>query len=131
MKTTAEKIGERLKNARTTRGVSMGQLAKLCGWSGSSRIANYESGSRNIGVDDSITLGKVLGISPVELLFGEQANNEQWLTEDQQKLLSLFNQLPTNEQSYIIDLCEVRLKEIDAYVENYRRGRFKSPDSVD
>ncbi|WP_159179737.1 helix-turn-helix domain-containing protein, partial [Klebsiella pneumoniae] len=34
MKTLAEEIGERIKALRTEKGMSQGQLAKLCGWSG-------------------------------------------------------------------------------------------------
>lgn len=101
----------------------MGRLAKLCGWSGSSRIANYEAGTRSIGAEDAITLGQVLGISPAELMFGKQENANSWLSDNQQKLLELFNQLPASEQTRMLDLFEIRLKEIDEYVEQYLRSR--------
>ncbi|STE85654.1 regulator [Escherichia coli] len=82
-------------------------------------------GSRNVGVHDAVVLGKALGISPPELLFGEQESSELWLNESQRKLLELFNQLPGSEQQRMIELFEVRLKEIDEYVEKYLRGRLK------
>ncbi|EBF0275659.1 helix-turn-helix domain-containing protein [Salmonella enterica] len=129
MKTIAEQIGERLKTTRQNRGLSMGRLAKLCGWSGSSRIANYEAGTRSIGAEDAITLGQVLGISPAELMFGKQENANSWLSDNQQKLLELFNQLPASEQTRMLDLFEIRLKEIDEYVEQYLRSRQHKKDT--
>lgn len=119
-----DKIAMRLKERRQKLGLSQGKLAEICGWT-QSRIGNYEAGSRNVGVHDAVVLGKALGISPPELLFGEQESSELWLNESQRKLLELFNQLPGSEQQRMIELFEVRLKEIDEYVEKYLRGRLK------
>ncbi|HDY9008314.1 TPA: helix-turn-helix domain-containing protein [Klebsiella pneumoniae] len=124
MKTLAEEIGERIKALRTGKGMSQGQLAKLCGWSGASRVANYEYGNRNVGVDDALSLAKALGTTPVMILFGEQSDPSNWLTDKQKRVLSLFNQLPEAEQERMIDTFELRLKEIDEYVEKYLRGRY-------
>lgn len=124
MKTLAEEIGERIKALRTEKGMSQGQLAKLCGWSGASRVANYEYGNRNVGVDDALSLAKALGTTPIMILFGEQSDPSNWLTDKQKRVLSLFNQLPEAEQERMIDTFELRLKEIDEYVEKYLRGRY-------
>ena len=124
MKTLAEEIGERIKALRTEKGMSQGQLAKLCGWSGASRVANYEYGNRNVGVDDALSLAKALGTTPVMILFGEQSDPSNWLTDKQKRVLSLFNQLPEAEQERMIDTFELRLKEIDEYVEKYLRRRY-------
>lgn len=124
MKTLAEEIGERIKALRTEKGMSQGQLAKLCGWSGASRVANYEYGNRNVGVDDALSLAKALGTTPVMILFGEHSDPSNWLTDKQKRVLSLFNQLPEAEQERMIDTFELRLKEIDEYVEKYLRGRY-------
>ena len=124
MKTLAEEIGERIKALRTEKGMSQGQLAKLCGWSGASRVANYEYGNRNVGVDDALSLAKALGTTPVMILFGEQSDPSNWLTDKQKRVLSLFNQLPEAEQERMINTFELRLKEIDEYVEKYLRGRY-------
>ncbi|HDG1711224.1 helix-turn-helix domain-containing protein [Kluyvera ascorbata] len=129
MKTLAETIGERLRNLRTTKGMSQSQLAKLCGWSTSSRVANYEIGTRNIGADDAILLARHLDTSPSYLLFGDSESNGEQLPQRQRKLLNLFEQLPDAEQDRMIDLFETRLKEIDEYVDKYLRGRFKPSDS--
>ncbi|MCT4701185.1 helix-turn-helix domain-containing protein [Enterobacteriaceae bacterium H20N1] len=119
-------IAARLKQAREQKGISQKKLADLCGWA-QSRIGNYESGSRNIGIDDAATIAKALGISPVELVFGENIT-ESWLTPKHRKLLALYDQLPEAEQDRMYDLFQVRLKEIDDYVEKYLRGRYKPAD---
>ncbi|MHC5178630.1 helix-turn-helix domain-containing protein [Serratia rhizosphaerae] len=128
MKTIAEQIGERIRALRAEKGLSQTQVAKLCGWSGASRVANYESGSRNVGADDAIVLARVLGVAPSELLFGDQGDPSLWLNDKQRKMLDLFNQLPEAEQERMIDLFQLRLKEIDDYVEKYLRGRYKPVD---
>lgn len=119
-------IAARLKLIREQKGISQARLADLCGWV-QSRIGNYEAGRRSIGVDDAITISQALGISPAELMFGED-HTESWLTPKHRKLLSLFDQLPETEQDRMIDTFQLRLKEIDEYVEKYLRGRFKESE---
>ncbi|CNL89516.1 MULTISPECIES: helix-turn-helix domain-containing protein [Yersinia] len=119
-----ERIAARLKELRTRLGISQRQLADRLGWS-QSRIGNYEAGNRSVGADDAIILAKALGVSPSELLFGDSGDLYDSLNDNQQKILKLFSQLPETEQKYMIDLCEVRLKEIDEYVEKYLKNRFK------
>ncbi|WP_188240034.1 helix-turn-helix domain-containing protein [Serratia marcescens] len=125
MKTMSEIIGERLKSLREKKNLSQAQLSKLCGWSTASRVGNYELGVRNVGVDDAVILAKVLGTTPSELLFGDQGDPSNWLTDKQKKVIDLFNQLPEAEQERMIVLFQLRLKEIDDYVEKYLRGRYK------
>ncbi|EMC7998021.1 TPA: helix-turn-helix domain-containing protein [Salmonella enterica subsp. enterica serovar Java] len=120
-----DEIAMRLKGRRQKLGLSQGKLAEICGWT-QSRIGNYEAGSRNVGVYDAVVLGEALGISPPELLFGEKGSSQAWLSDQHKKLLELFNQLPSSEQQRMIDLFEVRLKEIDDYVETYLRNRLKN-----
>ncbi|MDZ4030228.1 MULTISPECIES: helix-turn-helix domain-containing protein [Kluyvera] len=125
MKSMAEIIGERLKSLRERKKLSQAQLSKLCGWSTASRVGNYEGGLRNIGVDDAITLARYLDTTPSFILFGDEQNKGQELPEKQRRLLLLFDQLPSAEQDKMIDLFEVRLKEIDDYVAKYLQGRYK------
>lgn len=123
---TNDEIAARLKKARENRGISQKALAEICGWA-QSRIGNYESGSRTIGIDDAIALAGALNIPPMDLIFGSEAT-ETWLSPRHKQLLSLFDQLPESEQDRMLDLFQVRLKELDDYVERYLRGRFKTAD---
>lgn len=119
-------IAARLKQIREQKGISQSKLADLCGWV-QSRIGNYEAGRRNVGVDDAITISAALGINPSELIFGDN-HAESWLTPKHRKLIALFDQLPESEQDKMIDAFQMRLGEIDEYVEKYLRGRFKPKD---
>lgn len=119
-------IAARLKQIREQKGISQSKLADLCGWV-QSRIGNYEAGRRNVGVDDAITISAALGINPSELIFGDD-HAESWLTPKHRKLITLFDQLPESEQDKMIDAFQMRLGEIDEYVEKYLRGRFKPKD---
>lgn len=124
---TNDQIAARLKRAREQKGISQKALAELCGWA-QSRVGNYESGSRTIGIDDAISLAGALKISPADLIFGAEAA-ETWITPRHRRLIDLFDQLPESEQDRMIDLFQVRLKEIDEYVEKYLRGRYKPTDN--
>lgn len=66
-----ESIAARIKRIREGKGLSQKALAELCGWASQSRIGNYESGSRSVSVDDAEVIAKALGVSPAELLFGD------------------------------------------------------------
>lgn len=124
---TNDQIAARLKRAREQKGISQKALAELCGWA-QSRVGNYESGSRTIGIDDAISLAGALKIPPADLIFGPEAA-ETWITPRHRRLIDLFDQLPESEQDRMIDLFQVRLKEIDEYVEKYLRGRYKPTDN--
>lgn len=66
-------FSDNLRAARLARGMTQEALALACGWSGQSRIANYESSApsaREPKVSEVPVLAKALGIS-VAALFGE------------------------------------------------------------
>lgn len=68
-------FSDQLKAARIAAGMTQEQLALACGWSGQSRIANYESSSPNSRepkVSEIPLLAKALGVS-VAHLFGESS----------------------------------------------------------
>lgn len=125
MTSTNEQIAMRLKKAREQRGISQKALAELCGWV-QSRIGNYETGSRRIGADDAIILSRELYLTPAELMFGELPSHSPLITEKEQKLLQLFNQLPETEQDQMIGYFIIRLEEIDDYVDKYLQGRYRN-----
>ncbi|WP_172448120.1 helix-turn-helix transcriptional regulator [Stenotrophomonas sp. VV52] len=66
-------FSDNLRAARLARGMTQEALALACGWSGQSRIANYESSApsaREPKVSEVPLLAKALGVS-VASLFGE------------------------------------------------------------
>lgn len=74
MKNINLQIAERLKAARSALGLSQRELAEKCGWESQSRVGNYELGTRKISAEDAVTLASALGISPGELMFGNESD---------------------------------------------------------
>lgn len=122
-----EQIAGRLKAAREKKGISQKVLADRCGWA-QSRVGNYESGARTIGLDDAVAMAKVLGIPPVELVFGGESQGVRTLSEKQTQLLDLFDQLPDAEQDNMIQAFSKRLKDLDEWIDKYIQLRDKSKD---
>lgn len=66
-------FAENLRAIRIAKGMTQEQVASACGWSGQSRVANYESSSqsgREPKVSEVPLLARALGVSIAEL-FGE------------------------------------------------------------
>ncbi|HEY2454111.1 MAG TPA: helix-turn-helix domain-containing protein [Scandinavium sp.] len=122
-----EQIASRLKAAREKKGISQKVLADRCGWA-QSRIGNYESGARAIGLDDAISMARELGISAVELVFGDEGQSLRRLNEKQTHMLDLFDQLPDKEQDNMMQAFSKVLKDNDEWVEKYILRRDKSKD---
>lgn len=65
-------FNERLRKLRSSAGLTQEQLALACGWSGQSRVANYEAprdrkGARDPAFDELPLLAKALGVTIAEL----------------------------------------------------------------
>lgn len=72
-------FSDNLKRLRLARGMTQEQLALACGWSGQSRIANYESSAasaREPKVSEVPLIASALGV-PVAELFGESDTTSQ------------------------------------------------------
>jgi transcriptional regulator with XRE-family HTH domain len=59
---------DNLRRLRLAAGLTQEQLALACGWSGQSRVANYESGAREPEFDELGKLGAALSVDWAELL---------------------------------------------------------------
>lgn len=132
MKTLSEAIGERLKALREAKGLSQAQLARSIGWSTASRIGNYEIGERKISADDAVAIGRALGVSPAELLFGDQSAGDisygVFLTEKQEELLDVFESLPSEEAERFLAEMKKAKAHYDAIFEEMltksKRGKI-------
>lgn len=63
-----ETFSHRLKRLRIAAGLSQERLAHACGYSGQSRIGNYEGGKRTPSLNEIPNLAKALGVSEAELV---------------------------------------------------------------
>lgn len=60
-------FAQNLKRLRVDAGLTQEQLAHACGYSGQSRIGNYESGSREPELQEIPIIAKALGVEIAEL----------------------------------------------------------------
>ncbi|WP_369916506.1 helix-turn-helix domain-containing protein [Xanthomonas sp. NCPPB 3005] len=68
-------LGSRLKAARIAAGYSQGKLSELCGWDSSSRLSNYEQGTREPTLADlRLIASKVAtgGYTLAQIVLGEE-----------------------------------------------------------
>ncbi|MBT2142715.1 helix-turn-helix transcriptional regulator [Rhodanobacter sp. LX-99] len=70
------KFAANLKRLRKAAKLSQEGLALACGWSGQSRVGNYESGLREPELDEIPTIARALGVQVGEL-FGEAPSHSQ------------------------------------------------------
>ena len=90
--------GKRLKAARLKKGWTLDELSqKTGGLLSTSRIGNYEQGTRSIGVKESLALGSVLGIKASHLLCVDVDEGE--MTPQENELLRNFRALPERDRN--------------------------------
>ncbi len=112
--------------AITQRGISKADMARIAGVTPQAVNGWFKKGV--ISKKSAIALAEAANVS-VTWLLGEKVSEDSGLKPNESKMLRLFRQLPEAEQERMIDTFEVRLKEIDDYVEKYLRGRFKASDT--
>lgn len=110
----------------TQRGISKADMARIAGVTPQAVNGWFKKGV--ISKKSAIALAEAANVS-VTWLLGEKVSEDSGLKPNESKMLRLFRQLPEAEQERMIDTFEVRLKEIDDYVEKYLRGRFKGSDT--
>ena len=110
----------------TQRGISKADMARIAGVTPQAVNGWFKKGG--ISKKSAIALAEAANVS-VTWLLGEKVSEDSGLKPNESKMLRLFRQLPEAEQERMIDTFEVRLKEIDDYVEKYLRGRFKASDT--
>ena len=110
----------------TQRGISKADMARIAGVTPQAVNGWFKKGV--ISKKSAIALAEAANVS-VTWLLGEKVSEDSGLKPNESKMLRLCRQLPEAEQERMIDTFEVRLKEIDDYVEKYLRGRFKASDT--
>ena len=106
-------IGQRIKNARESRNMTLDEVAKLCNTT-KQTIFKYENEIvTNIPYDKIVLLSKALGVSP-SYLFGwdekKDSPSEVQLTEGEEMMLELFRKIPVDRQPEALELLRVALK---------------------
>ncbi|MGP3125877.1 helix-turn-helix domain-containing protein [Serratia marcescens] len=123
-KTADSTLFERLTEL-TKRGFSKSEMARIADVTPQSVNGWFKKGV--ISKKSAMAISEATGVS-VAWLLGEDVEESTGLDPDEMKMLKLFRQLPEAERERMIDLFQLRLKEIDDYVEKYLRGRYRPVD---
>jgi len=120
-----DKIGERIKETRTKRGLSQEELAKRTGFKDKSSISKIEKGTRRPQIEDLKKIAEVLGVHVDYLVSGILIEQEQLRELSEQSHLfdyvsklygpetsnavHLFSQLDPFQKGKIIGMMEQML----------------------
>ena len=106
-------IGTKIRELREARGMSLEDVAKLCG---TTRQAIYKYENEivtNIPYDRIILLAKALNTSPSQLFDWEEdkkrSPHEPSLTEGEEFMLELFRQIPADQQPMVLAMIKAAL----------------------
>ncbi|WP_413724698.1 helix-turn-helix domain-containing protein [Sodalis sp. RH16] len=110
------------------KGLSKSDMARVANVSKQAVTGWFRTGS--ISKTSAIAVAEAGGVSLAWLL-GENVDEGTGLKTKEQKMLELFRQLPGDEQDRMIDMFQLRLKELDDYMEKYLRGRYKPIEKKD
>lgn len=104
-------IGKRIKAAREQKNMTLDEVAKLCGTT-KQTIFKYENEIvTNVPYDKIVLLSSALMVSP-SYLFGWENNNspsEENLTEGERDLVTLFRQIPEDQQPVVLAMIRAAL----------------------
>lgn len=93
-----KEAGRRLKKARIDKKLTLDQLSKKTGGVlSTSRLGNYEQGTRMIGVEEALALKGPLGVKPAHLLCVDVEDGE--MTAQEENLLKNFRALPEKDRN--------------------------------
>ena len=109
----------------TRRGISKAEMARRAGVTPQSVNGWFKKGV--ISKKSAMAVADAAGVS-VAWLLGEEVDESSGLKPQEKQLLNLFRQLPDAEKDRMIDLFQIRLREIDEYVHKYLQGRYNRPD---
>ena len=90
--------GRRLQKARIAKKLTLQQLSKLTGGVlSTSRLGNYEQGTRMMGVEEALALRFPLGVSAAHLLCVDVEEGE--MTTQETELLKNYRALPEKDRN--------------------------------
>nr|WP_228066177.1 helix-turn-helix domain-containing protein [Superficieibacter sp. 1612_C1] len=109
----------------TRKGFSKTEMAKIANVSKQAVSGWFRTGK--ISKESALAIADAAGVS-VPWLLGEDVGEKDGLKPDEQRLLELYRQLPSEEQQNMLRIFAIRLKELDKLYEKYIKGRVKFQD---
>lgn len=106
-------IGKKIRELRESRGMSLEDVARMCG---TSRQAIYKYENEivtNIPYDRIILLAKAFSVPPSQLFDWDEdkkiSPNEEDLTEGERVMLELFRAIPVDQQPMVLAMIRAAL----------------------
>lgn len=121
-KTTEHQLLARLIEI-TEKGITKADMARIAKVTPQAVNGWFKKGT--MSKSSAIAVAEAAGVSLAWLL-GEAVDEGSGLRKKERELLELFNQLPESEQDNMIAAFSMRLKELDAFVEQYLQKRSKA-----
>lgn len=113
---------QRLNEIIEQKHISKAEMARICGVSSQSVNNWFVRGT--IGKSSAIKLADALGVS-LSWVLGQDVDPVDGLKSDEQRLLELYRQLPSEEQQNMLRIFALRLKELDEMYAKYISRRMK------
>ena len=108
-------VGNNILNRRKSLGLTQESLAKMMGYKSKSTINNIEMGIHDIPQSKISKFAEVLETTPAQLMgWDEEEKNSTDklpLTDGEQMLLDLFNQVPKENQQMVLDMIKIALNK--------------------
>ena len=111
----SEEMAKRIKELRTSKGLTLEQVADVVGV-GKSTVRKWETGMiANMRRDKIASLAKSLGTTPAYLMGWKEEEEKKdspdkmELTEGEKVLLDLFNRVPKDQQQLVLQMIRAAL----------------------
>ena len=109
-------VGNNIFNRRKSLGLTQESLAKMMGYKSKSTINKIEMGINDIPQSKISKFAEVLETTPAQLMGWDEEEEKNStdklpLTDGEQMLLDLFNQVPKENQQMVLDMIKIALNK--------------------
>lgn len=109
-------VGDNISSRRKSLGMTQEELAKKMGYKSKSTINKIELGINDIPQSKIVRFAEVLETTPEYLMGWKKEENKnthdkRTLTEGEEMLLDLFNQVPEESQQMVLEMIRIALKK--------------------
>lgn len=104
-------LGDNILRLRKANGLTQEELAKKMGYKSKTTINKIELGKNDIPQSKIQQFADVLGTTPGVLMgWDDAATESQDLSDGEKLMLELFNKVPEDKQSLVIEMIRAALK---------------------
>lgn len=108
--TNKQEIGQRLRFARERKGLQQKYVAKKLGIHNTT-LSKMELGFHEPDSEKLVIFSELYGVKPEWILFGDEKFVDNELTEQEVKVLALFNSLSDEGRKWLLDTIQMLRKK--------------------